>query len=588
MNDLAAAGADSAVLGDAPANLQSLAADVAKGAPVAALLKLRDRVRAADAATKSIADEFDKRDEAVMREAIHSAHLQEVAVVIAVVATFFMTLWFVIRSQRRLTATLEADRKVAEESLRLKNALDNSSAGIMVADPGGSVVYANRSAGEQLRRALPELLKSRGDTLEGLALTSLSPQILDGLAAGGRTEIAIGSRTFRVAGDVVRAADGRGVGLVLEWSDHTDQSVLERDMAQIVEAAAHGEFNRRITTPVGAGPAASHSPLVTGINKLLTTLEASLNDVSRMLEALAQGDLTERIERDYRGTFGALKDYSNGTADRLEEIVWQIKTAAGAIDAAARQIAGDNLDLSGRTEEQSAGVQSTARSMAEITDIVRGTGEKARSADGLAADAARVASHGGEMVAKIIRTMNDIAAASGKIADIIGVIDSLAFQTNILALNAAVEAARAGEHGRGFAVVAAEVRNLAGASAGAAKEIRTLIGASVETVDAGTKLVNAAGQSMSEIVAAIESVSAIVREISQASANQTSGVERVDQAITQIDDATRQNASLVQHASEAAHSLEQQAALLVDAVAVFRLRASGDDAGAPRLSARVA
>jgi len=167
--------------------------------------------------------------------------------------------------------------------------------------------------------------------------------------------------------------------------------------------------------------------------------------------------------------------------------------------------------------------------------------------------------------------MNEIATASGKIADIIGVIDSLAFQTNILALNAAVEAARAGDHGRGFAVVAAEVRSLAGRSANAAREIRALIGASVNTVDAGTTLVESAGRAMGDIVAAIERVSSIVREIAQASASQTAGVERVDQAITQIDDATRQNTSLVQNAAEAAHSLENHAAFLVDSVAVFRL-----------------
>jgi methyl-accepting chemotaxis protein len=222
-------------------------------------------------------------------------------------------------------------------------------------------------------------------------------------------------------------------------------------------------------------------------------------------------------------------------------------------------------------------VQSTARSMAEITEIVRGTGEQAHSADRLTAHAAEVANNGGATVAQVIRTMNEIATASGKIADIIGVIDSLSFQTNILALNAAVEAARAGDHGRGFAVVAAEVRSLAGRSANAAREIRALIGASVNTVDAGTTLVESAGRAMGDIVAAIGRVSSIVREIAQASANQTAGVERVDQAITQIDDATRQNTSLVQNAAEAARSLENHAAFLVDSVAVFRLNSERNE-----------
>jgi methyl-accepting chemotaxis protein len=573
LRDLAGSGADPQLIGNAVSEVGALAKDVPNGADLATLLKLRDRMRAADAETKIIAEEFDHRDEAVMKGAIQSAHVQQIAVPFAIIVTGIMTLWFVIAAQRRLTARLEADRKIAEESLRLRNALDNCSVGIMVADSAGVIVYANRSVADQLRTALPELA-SAGKSLDGIALASLSAGGLAAVSKGGRAELGIGTRTFRVSSDVVQAADGREVGLVLEWSDQTEQAALEREVAAIVDAAALGEFDRRISLPdraAGAANAGFHGALVSGINRLLATAEASLDDVARMLESLAQGDLTQRIERDYRGSFGKLKDYSNSTADRLEEMVGQIKSAAEAINSAAGEIASGNSELSTRTGQQSAGVQSTARSMAEITEIVRGTGEQAHSADRLTAHAAEVANNGGATVAQVIRTMNEIAAASGKIADIIGVIDSLAFQTNILALNAAVEAARAGDHGRGFAVVAAEVRSLAGRSANAAREIRALIGASVNTVDAGTTLVESAGRAMGDIVAAIGRVSSIVREIAQASANQTAGVERVDQAITQIDDATRQNTSLVQNAAEAARSLENHAAFLVDSVAVFRL-----------------
>jgi len=574
LRDLADSGADPQLIGNAVSAVGALAKDVPSGADLATLLKLRDRMRAADEATKIIAEEFDHRDEAVMKGAIRSAHVQQIAVPFAIVVTGIMTLWFVIAAQRRLTAKLEADRKIAEESLRLRNALDNCSVGIMVADAAGVIVYANRSVADQLRTAVPELLAGAGNSLGGIALASLSANGLAAVSNGGRAELGIGTRTFRVSSDVVRADDGREVGLVLEWSDQTEQAALEREVAAIVDAAALGEFDRRISLPdraAGAANAGFHGALVSGINRLLSTAEASLDDVARMLESLAQGDLTQRIERDYRGSFGKLKDYSNSTADRLEEMVGQIKSAAEAINSAAGEIASGNSELSTRTEQQSAGVQSTARSMAEITEIVRGTGEQAHSADRLTAHAAEVANDGGATVAQVIRTMNEIATASGKIADIIGVIDSLAFQTNILALNAAVEAARAGDHGRGFAVVAAEVRSLAGRSANAAREIRALIHASVNTVDAGTTLVESAGRAMGDIVAAIGRVSSIVREIAQASANQTAGVERVDQAITQIDDATRQNTSLVQNAAEAAHSLENHAAFLVDSVAVFRL-----------------
>jgi methyl-accepting chemotaxis protein len=587
---LARAGGDPKLLGDLVAKLDALARDVPNNADLPTLLKLRDRMRGADEATKSIAAEFDRRDEAVMQAAIQSAHFQQIAVAIAIVVTAIMTLWFVLAAQRRLAARQAADQIIAEESLRLKNALDNCSVGIMVADTAGAIVYANRSVVDQLRIAAPHLVNERS-ALDGVALASLSAKGLDAVLNGGRAELGIGSRTLRVSSELVRANDGRAVGLVLEWSDRTEQVALEHEVATIVDAAARGEFDRRIVLPERAGRRANagfYGSLVTGINRLLETAEANLDDVGRMLEALAHGDLTQRIEHDYRGTFGKLKDYSNRTADRLEEIVGQIKSAAEAISAAAVEIAGGNSELSTRTEQQLAGVQSTAHSMAEITEIVRGTGEQAHSADRLAAEADAVANNGGAVVTQIIRTMNDISAASAKIADIIGVIDDLAFQTNILALNAAVEAARAGDHGRGFAVVAAEVRSLAGRSAGAAREIRTLIGASVETVDAGTRLVNSAGKSMTDIVAAIERVSTIVRGIAQASANQTAGVERVDHAIAQIDDASRQNAALVQHAAEAAHSLETQAAFLVESVAVFRLNAQRCELGAAGGTTRAA
>ena len=571
-------GADPKLLGDIAPRIDALVGDLPKSADLPTLLKFKGRMREADEATRNIAAEFDARDEAVMRGAIRSARIQQILVAIAIVVTAIMTLWFVIAAQRRITRRLVADQKVAEESLRLKNALNNCSAGIMVADPKGTIVYANHAVAHQLRIATPDLVKD-GTSLEGLEIGSLSAHRFDALMKGGRAEFDIGNRTFLISSDLVRAEDGRDVGLVLEWSDRTDQAALEREVASIVEAATRGEFDRRIELSKKSGSQTNtgfYAPLVSGINRLLETAEANLDDVGKMLEALAQGNLTQRLKGDYRGTFGKLTDYSNRTADRLEEIVGQIKSVAEAINSASGEIVGGNADLSKRTEEQLADVQSTAQSMAEITDIVRGTGEQARSADQLAAQADKVAINGGEVVTEIIRTMTDISAASVKISDIIGVIDGLAFQTNILALNAAVEAARAGEHGRGFAVVAAEVRSLAGRSAEAARQIRDLIGASVKTVNAGTKLVNSAGTSMTEIVAAIARVSAIVRGIAQGSARQTDGVELVDRAIARIDNASRQNAALVQNATEAAHSLEMQAGLLVDSVAVFRLNSEND------------
>jgi len=589
MQALAAAGADPAVLKDAVPALAALQQQLAGGADLPALMKVRDPVRAADALTKQIAEEFDQRDAAVMHAAIRSAHQQQLAVIITTLITAAMTIAFMRASQRRLQARLAADQRVYEESLRLRNALDNSSTGIMVTDATGSVVYANRSLFEQLRIALPTLGATDADGLAGTALERYAGEAQARLMAGGSVELTIGGRALRVASAPVRAAGGDTVGCVLEWSDRTEQAALEREVGAIVEAAARGEFDRRLTLPERADrdPAAGfYASLASGINLLLQTAGASLEDLARMLEALANGDLTHRIERDYRGTFGQLKDYSNRTADRLAEIVGQIKAAAEAIDTAAGAIAGGNAELKSRTDQQAEGVQSTARSMAEITSGARAAGDRAREADQLASNAARVATDGGRVVTNIIDTMNQISASSSKISDIIGVIDGLAFQTNILALNAAVEAARAGDHGRGFAVVAAEVRSLAGRSADAAREIRALIGASVETVGAGAKLVGSAGKSMGDIVAAIERVSGIVRDIAEGAASQAAGVEQVDRSVAQIDEATRLNARLVEDAASSARSLEEQAAFLVDAMAVFRL--VGEHERAPATSAAAA
>jgi len=583
MQELASAGADSTVLRDAVPSLASLAGSLEKSGDLPTLMKLRDPVRAADALTKSIADEFDARDAAVMQQAIQSAKLQRIAVIIATILTGALTVFFVIRSQRRLQARLAADRRIAEESLRIRNALDNCSTGIMVVDPAGTVAYANRSLTEHLRVAVPDVAASTAaNSIEGLPLQRFAGSHEGELRAGGRVDASLGSRTFRVTSDLVRTQDGRAVGCVLEWNDRTEQAALEREVAAIVDAASRGEFDRRIALPEQTGGQnAFYAALIGGINRLMQTSEASLKDVSQMLEALADGDLTHRISADYRGTFAKLKDFSNRTADRLQEIVGQIKASAEEIDTAAGAIADGNTELKGRTDQQAQGVQSTARSMAEITGVVRGAGERAHEADRLASDASKVARDGGQVVSSIIRTMSDIAGSSRKIADIIGVIDSLAFQTNILALNAAVEAARAGDHGRGFAVVAAEVRTLAARSAEAAREIRALIGASVQTVDSGAKLVDSAGHSMEAIVTAIDRVSGIVRAIAEASASQTSGVEQIDLAIAQIDEATRMNATLVEDAATSASSLKQQAAFLVDSVAVFRLDSAMDTAASP-------
>ncbi len=341
---------------------------------------------------------------------------------------------------------------------------------------------------------------------------------------------------------------------------------------QVIAAAKEGDLTRRIPM---AGKSGTVEALCGGINALSETIFAALTDVSRMLSALAKGDLTERIDVAYEGMFGELKDNANGTAQQLQETLTQVREATEAINTAAKEIAQGNQDLSSRTEQQASSLEETASSMEELTSTVKQNAENAKQANQLAMGASQSAEQGGQTVGAVVSTMGDIAASSKKINDIIGVIDGIAFQTNILALNAAVEAARAGEQGRGFAVVAAEVRNLAQRSAAAAKEIKQLITESVTKVDSGSQQVAQAGKQMQEIVSAVKRVTDIISEIAAASQEQSSGIEQVNQAVTSMDQTTQQNAALVEQAAAAAESLQEQSGSLSEAVAVFTLSGHG-------------
>ncbi|RUP23540.1 MAG: HAMP domain-containing protein [Curvibacter sp.] len=289
--------------------------------------------------------------------------------------------------------------------------------------------------------------------------------------------------------------------------------------------------------------------------------------------AIAHGDLSIQIPTGAGDETGQLLSALTDMQSRLAALVADVRRNADGVATASAEIAQGNHDLSARTEHQASALEQTAASMEELGSTVRQNADNARAANQLAVNASTVATQGGQVVAEVVDTMKGINESSRKIADIIGVIDGIAFQTNILALNAAVEAARAGEQGRGFAVVASEVRSLAQRSAEAAKEIKSLIGASVERVEQGSHLVDRAGVTMTEVVSAIRRVTDIVGEISAASSEQSSGVAQVGEAVTQMDQATQQNAALVEQSAAAAASLRNQASLLVDAVAVFKLNA---------------
>ena len=480
--------------------------------------------------------------------------------------------------QAQLSLRLETEHHVARDNLRIKTALDNVNANVMMADNERRVIYVNkaveamfRHAQADIRKQLPQFDASK---LLGSNIDSYhkAPAHQAGLLAnlGGihKGALMIGGRTMTVVANPVIDEQGQRLGSVVQWNDRTDEVTTEREISNLVEAASFGDFSQRLLTRNKEGFILQLSE---GINNLMETSERGMNDVARVLKAIAAGDLNQRIEADYQGLFGQLKDASNATSGRLSEIVAQIREATDSINTAAREIASGNADLSSRTENQASSLEETASSMEEFTSTVKQNADNARQANQLARGASGIAVKGGEVVGQVVQTMGAIAESSRKIADIISVIDGIAFQTNILALNAAVEAARAGEQGRGFAVVAGEVRSLAQRSANAAKEIKTLIGDSVDKVNIGYRQVEQAGHTMDEIVQAVARVTDIMGEISAASTEQSQGIEQVSSAIGQMDEATQQNAALVEEAAAAAETLQDQAASLSQAVAVFRV-----------------
>ncbi|MES2928010.1 MAG: methyl-accepting chemotaxis protein [Pseudomonadota bacterium] len=388
-----------------------------------------------------------------------------------------------------------------------------------------------------------------------------------------------GFEAFKAADHDPQAGDKAVAGMDREPSQLLDQAggLIAKASSEVAERAAKAA--QRATTISLVVMLVVCALGIAGAIAFSRTVVNPLDNAVRVSQAVASGDLTVARQVQGKDEIALLLNALHDMQISLSHVVSNVRNNADSVAAASTEIAQGNNDLSARTEQQASALEETSASMEELSSTVQANAENARTANQLAVSASTVAVQGGDVVAEVVTTMKGINDSSKKIADIISVIDGIAFQTNILALNAAVEAARAGEQGRGFAVVASEVRNLAQRSADAAKEIKTLIHASVERVELGTTLVDKAGATMSEVVSAIRRVTDIVGEISAASSEQSAGVAQVGDAITEMDQATQQNAALVEQSAAAADSLKVQAQQLVQAVAVFRLADS--EASAP-------
>ena len=423
----------------------------------------------------------------------------------------------------------------------------------------------------ELRKVLPQfsvdkIVGSNMDIFHKVPAHQAS--LLARLESTFTSNITVAGQHFRLIASPIIDTNGARLGNVVEWQDRTAEVHAENEIAAVVEAAGQGDFSKKVNEN---GKAGFMLGIAKGLNQLTGVSQTALQEIAGVLQQIAAGDMRARVNSQYQGTFDTLKQGCNDTAEKLSAMLLGIRDSAMTINTASSEISKGNTDLSSRTEQQASSLEETASSMEELTGTVRQNADNARQANQLAARASEIAVNGGELIGQVVTTMASIHESSRKIADIITVIDGIAFQTNILALNAAVEAARAGEQGRGFAVVAGEVRTLAQRSANAAKDIKDLISDSVNKISNGNTLVGRSGDTMQEIVTAIKRVNDIMSEIAAASAEQAAGLDEVGKAVSQMDEMTQQNAALVEEAAAASESLLVQSESLADAVSMFKI-----------------
>lgn len=487
-----------------------------------------------------------------------------------------------LERQRLEEERQQDERRVALQNFRIKSALDSVTSNVMLADENGTIIYANESVLNMLRDAQQDIRKDLPhfdvDTVLGSSFDVFHKnpahqrEMIKRLTGTYRTRITVGGRKFSLIASPVRNEKGEALGTVVEWQDLLNEQIFESVVDKTIRAAVEGDLSTRIDL---AGREGLIKTVSSSINDLLEVFETLLQDVNASLSALSAGDLKRKVELEYGGSYGLLKESINTTIDTLVKVVAHIKESAGSVKEAAFEIAAGNSNLSQRTEQQAASLEETSSSMMQVMTNVDQNSRNAFQAKALSDEASNFALAGSDVVKQAIASMDAISSSSNKIGDIIGVINEIAFQTNMLALNAAVEAARAGQQGRGFAVVAEEVRSLAGRSAVAAKEIKTLIQDSLDKVGEGSVLVNKSGAALGDIIQAVQKVNTIVNEISVSSSEQSMSLAEISKAVGLLDEMTQQNAALVEEAAAASESLESQAGNLKELIGFFKVGDKG-------------
>lgn len=479
--------------------------------------------------------------------------------------------------QSMLAQHITEMQNLVEESTIMRMSLDNASTNFMVADVNGKIIYMNHSTRQffdqyerELQKILPSFKASQvlGSNIDNYHQTPTSIRTkLSTLNQPYKRMIQVSRFFLNFTLTPIVGKNSQPLAYSVEWNDQTAEINTQEEIRDVIQAASMGQLKRKINLTNKTGNMLSISQYV---NNLLTVIDDMLSEISEAQNQITHGNLNVFIHKEYDGIFKDLKDNTNAMVKSLTDLVQSISDATRTLNNASTEIATGNVDLSHRTEQQAIELEKATHNITYLTQTVSKNAENAQQASDFASRTSQIAEQGGKVVRNVVTTMADINKSAHKISEIIDVIDSIAFQTNILALNASVEAARAGEQGRGFAVVAAEVRNLAQRSAGAAREINALITESVSKVNNGSHLVEEAGKTMEEIVSSVQAVTTRVSDIARASTEQSHNISDIKVTIDKLDENTQQNAALVEEAAASSEALREQVQELSRSVAFFK------------------